>query len=295
MRRCACVVYALLETVGERQERRPARLLRAPGAVVALPAGDNAVLEFRILGPLEVAERDRLVVLGGPKQRALLVILLLHRGEVVSTDRLSDELWGERPPASAAKTVQAYVSNLRRALGDGLLVTRGHGYLLQAARGQLDVDQFEALVEAGRTAFGEGDACRASTRLREGLALWRGPPLADFAYEPFAQAEAARLGEERLAALEDRIDADLALGGHAALVGELESLVREHPLRERLQGQLMIALYRSGRQAEALERYQQARRKLLDELGIEPGPELQQLERAILNRGRHTSCVSLLS
>ena len=242
------------------------------------------MLEFRILGPLEVVERDRLLVLGGPKQRALLVILLLHRGEVVSTDRLGDELWGERPPASAAKTVQAYVSNLRKALGDGVLVTRGHGYLLQTARGQLDVDRFEVLVDAGRTALGEGDARGASERLREALALWRGPPLADFAYEPFAQAEAARLEEERLAALEDRIDADLALGRHAALVGELEALVREHPLRERLQGQLMLALYRSGRQADALERYQQARRKLTDELGIEPGPELQELERAILNQ-----------
>jgi DNA-binding SARP family transcriptional activator/ABC-type branched-subunit amino acid transport system substrate-binding protein/DNA-binding beta-propeller fold protein YncE len=242
------------------------------------------VLEFRILGPLEVVEHDQLLALGGPKQRALLAILLLHRGEVVSTDRLSDELWGERPPASAAKTVQAYVSNLRRALGDGLLVTRGHGYLLRTARGQLDVDRFEALVDAGRTAFADGDAGRSSERLREALALWRGPPLADFAYEPFAQAEAARLGEERLAALEDRIDADLALGRHATLVGELEALVHEHPLRERLQSQLMLALYRSGRQADALERYQQARRKLLDELGIEPGRELQELELAILNQ-----------
>jgi len=242
------------------------------------------VLEFRILGPLEVVEHDRLLVLGGPKQRALLVILLLHRGEVVSTDRLGDELWGERPPASAAKTVQVYMSNLRKALGDGVLVTRGHGYLLQTARGQVDVDRFEVLVDAGRTALGEGDARGASERLREALALWRGPPLADFAYEPFAQAEAARLEEERLAALEDRIDADLALGRHAALVGELESLVRGHPLRERLQGQLMLALYRSGRQADALERYQEARRRLTDELGIEPGPELQELERAILNQ-----------
>lgn len=242
------------------------------------------MVEFRILGSLEVVEHDQPLAIGGPKQRALLAILLLHRGEVVSTDRLSDELWGERPPASAAKTVQAYVSNLRRALGDGLLVTRGHGYVLQTAPGQLDVDRFEALVDAGRTALGEADNRRASERLREALALWRGPPLADFAYEPFAQAEAARLEEERLAALEDRIDADLALGRHAALVGELEALVREHPLRERLQGQLMLALYRSGRQADALERYQQARRKLTDELGIEPGPELQELERRILNQ-----------
>ena len=242
------------------------------------------MVEFWILGPLEVVEHDGPLVLGGPKQRALLAILLLHRGEVVSTDRLSDELWGERPPASAAKTVQAYVSNLRRALGDGLLVTRGHGYVLQAERGQLDLDRFEALVAEGRAALGEGDAQGASERLREALALWRGPPLADLAYEPFAQAEVARLEEERLAALEDRIDADLALGRHAALVGELGALVREHPLRERLLAQLMLALYRSGRQADALERYQQARRRLTDELGIEPGRELQELERAILNQ-----------
>ena len=241
------------------------------------------MVEFRILGPLEVVERDQPVVLGGPKQRALLVVLLLHRGVAVSTDGLIDELWGERPPASAVKTVQVYVSNLRRALSDGLLVTQGRGYLLRVAPGELDVDRFEALAREGRDALVEGDAQRASERLREALALWRGPPLADFAYEPFAHSETARLEEERLTAVEDRVDADVALGRHVALVGELEALVRDHPLRERLQAQLMLALYRSGRQAEALERYHAARDVLVDELGIEPGRELQDLERAILN------------
>jgi YVTN family beta-propeller protein len=240
------------------------------------------LLEFRILGALEVVDDDRPLTLGAPKQRAVLAVLLLHRGEVVSIDRLVDELWGQHPPSSATKAVQVYVSNLRKALGNGLLVTRGRGYALEAEGGQLDADQFQARATEGSDALAEGDAQLASARLREALALWRGPALADFAYEPFAQGEAARLEEERLAALEDRIDADLALGRHTALIGELDALVREHPLRERLQAQLMLALYRSGRQADALERYQQARRKLIDELGIEPGRELQELERSIL-------------
>ena len=240
------------------------------------------MLSFRILGPFEVIEHERSLGLGGPKQRALLAVLLLHRCEAVSTDRLIDELWGERAPATAAKTVQVYVSNLRKALGDGVLVTRGHGYMLQTEPGQVDLDRFDSLVAEGRRALQAGDPRGASDRLREALGLWRGPPLADFAYAPFAQGETARLEEARLAALEDRIDADFALGEHAALVGELESLVREHPLRERLQAQLMLALYRAGRQADALERYRQARSELIDELGIEPGPALQELERAIL-------------
>jgi YVTN family beta-propeller protein len=242
------------------------------------------VLDFRILGPFEVLDGDRPVALGGPKQRALLVVLLLRRGEVVSRDRLIDELWGERPPASAAKTVQVYISNLRKALGDGVLLTRGQGYVLQLAPGQIDVDRVAASVSEGRAALEDGDPQRASDRLREALAQWPSAPLADFAYEPFAQAEIARLDEERLAALEDRIDADLAVGRHAALIGELEMLAGEHPLRERLQALLMLALYRSGRQTEALARYQQARSRLIDELGIEPGPELQDLQRAILTQ-----------
>ncbi len=225
---------------------------------------------------------DRPLVVGGPKLRALLAVLVLHRGEVVSSDRLIDALWGERATETAAKTVHVYVSNLRKALGDGLVVTRGGGYALEADRCEVDVDRFEALVAEGRRALRLGDGRAAGQRLREALALWRGPPLADFAYEGFAQGTIARLEEERLEALEDRIDADLAVGEQAGLVGELEGLVAEHPLRERLQGQLMLALYRCGRQADALERYRKARGSLVAELGLEPGRRLHELERAIL-------------
>ncbi len=246
--------------------------------------GVTSLVEFRILGPLEIVERDRPVSVGAPKVRALLAVLLLHRGEVVSTDRLIDALWGERAPATAAKTVQVYVSNLRKALGDGLLVTRGHGYLLRVASGQVDLDRFDALSADGRRALHAGDPQVARDRLRDALALWRGPPLEDFAYEPFAQSDIARLEEARLEALEDRIDADLAAGEQAGLVGELEALVAEHPVRERLQGQLMLALYRSGRQADALEHYRMARESMIEELGLEPGPGLQELERAILSQ-----------
>jgi DNA-binding SARP family transcriptional activator len=240
------------------------------------------VLAFRILGPFEVVDGDRRVVVGGPKLRALLAMLVLHRGEVVSTDRLIDALWGERASGTAAKTVHVYVSNLRKALGDGLVVTRGGGYALVTDGCEVDVERFEALVAEGRRALASGDGRAAGERLREALALWRGPPLADFAYEGFAQGAIARLEEERLEALEDRIDADLAIGEQAGLVGELEGLAAEHPLRERLRAQLMLALYRCGRQADALEAYRDARRALLDGLGLEPGRALQELERAIL-------------
>jgi YVTN family beta-propeller protein len=200
----------------------------------------------------------------------------------VSTDRLIDHLWGERPPATAAKTVQVYISRLRKTLGADLVVTHGRGYVLAAEPDQVDLDRFGELAAEGRRALEEGEPGRASRRLREALALWRGPPLADLAYEPFAQTEIGGLEEARLAALEDRIDADLALGDHARLVGELEALCRENPLRERLQRQLMLALYRSGRQADALERYRRVRQTMVNELGLEPGRELQELERAIL-------------
>lgn len=209
-------------------------------------------------------------------------MLLVHRGVPVSSDRLVEELWGEQAPSSAIKIIQGYVSNLRRALGDGLLITRGHAYLLQPQPGQTDVDQFESLVADGRRALRQGDARTAAERLREALTLWRGPPLADFAYLSFAQAEIAQLEASRLAALEDRVDAELALGEDARLVGELEALVHEHPLRERFVRQLMLALYRSGRQADALESYRVARRRLVDELGLEPSRELQALERGML-------------
>lgn len=241
------------------------------------------MLEFRILGPLEVADDGQALSLGGAKQRALLAVLLLHRGETVSTDRLIDDLWGERAPASALKSVQVYVSHLRKLVGPEALLTQGRGYRLAVSPEQVDAERFEELAAAGRRALEAGDAERGSRTLREALALWRGPALADLAYEAFAQADVRRLDEARLGAVEDRADADLALGRHQQLVGELEALVREHPLRERLQGQLMLALYRSGRQADALDRFREARGALRDELGLEPGPELRELERAILD------------
>jgi YVTN family beta-propeller protein len=240
------------------------------------------LLEFRILGPLEVVEQQQRVALGGLKQRALVAILLLHRGEVVSSDRLIDELWGERPPRTAAKTLQAYVSRLRKALGNEVLVTRNGGYALAAAPGQLDAERFEGIVADARRALADGDAAGARELLSSALGLWRGEALADLGYEPFAQAEIARLEEARLGAVEDRIDADLMLGQHRELLAELEALVARHPRRERLLAQLMVALYRSGRQADALDVYHRARRALDDELGLEPGPELRALEQRIL-------------
>ncbi len=192
-------------------------------------------MQFRILGPLEVAERDVTRPLGGAKQRAVLAILLLHRGEVLSAERLIEELWGEHAPATAAKVLQAYISRLRKAIGGDVLLTRGHGYVLSPAAGEVDLDEFERLAADGRAALAGGDAASAAARLREALGLWRGPPLSDFTYEAFAQGEIACLEEARMAALEARIDADLALGRHDRLVPELELLAREHPLRERLE------------------------------------------------------------
>src|SRR5919108_1652143 len=242
------------------------------------------MVDFRVLGSLEVVDRGREIPLGGAKQRTVLAILLLHRGEVVSVDRIVDELWGERPPDTATKTVQVYISRLRKALGNGALLTRGGGYLLDVDPDGLDANRFERLVGDGQAALARGDARTAGDLLRQALALWRGPPLADFTYDGFAQTEIARLEELRLAALEARIEADLADGRHAALIPGLEALVRDHPTRERLRGQLMLALYRSGRQGEALDSYQDARRALAEELGLEPGRDLQALQRAILTQ-----------
>jgi YVTN family beta-propeller protein len=245
-------------------------------------------MQFGLLGPVEVEEEGRFIALGSAKQRALLAILLLHANEVVSRDRLIDDLWGERPPESASHSLEVYVSRLRKALqpdgGEPLLLTRPGGYLLRLGPEQLDLSRFERLSEDGRGALAVGNYDTAAARLREALALWRGSALADLAYEPFARPEADRLEEQRLAALEDKLEAELALGRHVALVGELELLSREHPLRERFRGQLMLALYRCGRQAEALETYRKTRQQLVDEVGIDPSPALQRLEQAILRQ-----------
>jgi predicted ATPase/DNA-binding SARP family transcriptional activator len=240
-------------------------------------------MEFRILGSLDVRDDGGPVALGGAKPRGLLAMLLLNADEPVSAERLAVALWGEDAPAAAVKTIQVHVSRLRRALGDpGVLVTTPAGYRLHVRPGELDADRFEARSTEGRRALANGRPDRAARLLREALSEWRGPALADFAFDAFAQAEIGRLEEERLAALEARVEADLALGSHGELAGELQQLVVEHPLRERLHGQLMRSLYRCGRQADALQAYRQAREVLVDQLGIEPGAELRALERAIL-------------
>jgi DNA-binding SARP family transcriptional activator len=241
-------------------------------------------MEFRILGPLEAWDSGREVSLGGPKPRALFAALLLHPNQVVAAERLIDELWGEDSPERAAAALRVNVSRLRKALPPDVLTTRSPGYVIRVEPDELDLHRFERLVDEGRSLLARGLAAEASERLCDALSLWRGPALADFAYESFAQAAIARLEEIRLAAVELRIEADLALGRHDELVGELEALVAEHPLRERLRRYLMMALYRSGRQAEALDAYQDARRALVDELGIDPSPALQELERAILRQ-----------
>jgi DNA-binding SARP family transcriptional activator len=220
------------------------------------------------------------VDLGGPKQRALLAVLLLQAGRAVSTDRLIDALWGEEPPRTAPTSLQNLVSQLRKLLGPDLVVTKPPGYLLRMEPSQLDARRAEALFDEAKAA----PASERAAKLRDALALWRGPPLEEFGYEAFAQGEIARLEELRLTLLEERLDADIGAGDAGKLVGELEALVAEHPLRERFREQLMLALYRSGRQAEALEVFQQGRRVLVDELGIDPSPRLQQLQAAILRQ-----------
>jgi YVTN family beta-propeller protein len=239
-------------------------------------------MEYRVLGPLEVRDGEQSLPLAGAKQRALLALLLVNANRVLSRDRLIDELWGERPPETAVTSLQVYVSRLRKLLPPETLLTRPPGYLLELEPDQLDLRRFERLLGKGREALAAGDPERAAHVLHEALALWRGPALAEFAFEPFAQAEIGRLEDLRLAAVEERIEADLKLGRHADLIGELEALIAENPHRERLRGQLMLALYRSGRQAEALEAYRDARRALVDELGIEPSEQLQELEKQIL-------------
>ena len=234
-------------------------------------------VSFRILGPLEVQDDGTELPLGTGRQRALLALLLVHANELVSSGRLIEELWSGRPPASAQKALQGYVSQLRRALSADSILTRGSGYLLVAT--DTDAKEFERLTRLAA----EQDADEAILTLERALALWRGRALEEFEYEEWAQLEIARLEELRLAATEQRIEAELELGHHAELVPELEKRVAEHPLREQLRGQLMVALYRSGRHAEALEVYRRGRQVLRDELGLEPSPFLAELERQILS------------
>jgi DNA-binding SARP family transcriptional activator len=242
------------------------------------------VLEFRILGPLEVLGEDGPIALGGPKRRATLAILLLDANRVVSVERLADDLYSGATPVTAVTQVQRQISELRKILGASAIETRAPGYVIRLAPEQLDLKRFERSAEEASRARDTGDAGTAARLLDDALDLWRGPPLADLASEPFAQITIERLEEIRLAAVEQRVEAELALGRHGELVGDLEELVAAHPLREHFYGQLMLALYRSGRQAEALEVYRKAREVLVDEFGIEPTSALRQLERAILTQ-----------
>jgi DNA-binding SARP family transcriptional activator len=266
-------------------------------------------MEFRILGPLEAAGAAGPIPLGSRKQRAVLAILLLRANEVVSYDRLIDDLWGECPPPSAPHTLQVYVSRLRSALraagaDDGVIVTRPGGYLIRVGFGKLDLNRFEQLVEDSRRALAAESFDRAADKLRAALALWRGRALADLEFEPFARVEVERLEERRLLAVEDLFEIELRLAKHAAVVPELEVLVAQHPLRERMRGQLMLALYRSGRQAEALAAFQDGRDYLVEELGLEPSGTLRELQLAILSQdgsleapgnGNSSSSVSVLA
>ena len=239
-------------------------------------------MEFRLLGPVEVLEDGEPLPLGGPKQRALLALLLLHANDPVSRDALIDGLWGSRPPRSAGHMVDDYVSRLRKQVGAQRVVRKAPGYKLLVEPGELDLDRFDEFALRGRAALAAGRHAEASTRLTEALAVWRGTALVDVVFEPFASVESARLEELRTGVLEDRFEADLARGGGEELVPELEAAVREQPLRERLVGELMLALYRSGRQTAALEAYRALRHRLADELGLEPSPQLRELERRIL-------------
>ena len=239
-------------------------------------------MDFRILGPLEVVDEGRVVAVSGSKQQALLSVLLVHANETLSADQLIEELWGETPPATANKTLQVHVSRLRKTLADGngkdeILLTRAHGYQLNVEPERVDAHRFEQLVAEGRRALAAGQDARAAATLERALAMWRGVPLGDLAYEPFAARESDRLAELRIGAIEELLDAKLALGRHAEVVAEIDALIAEHPYRERLRAQKMLALYRSDRQADALQVYQDARVRLVMDLGIEPGERLRRL------------------
>ena len=267
----------------------PGGWVKPPGGVGAMAADTVAdqteLADFGILGPLEVSRCGRAVPLGGPRQRAVLALLLLEANRVVSLDRLAEDLWGGDPPEGWVTTLQIYVSHLRQALEPGrargaageVLVTRNRGYLLRVDSERLDAARFQDGFAAGRAALEAGRYAEAAGTLRAALGLWRSGVLADLADYAFTRPEAARLEELRLAAVEARIDADLALGRHDALTAELEQLVTEHPLRERLHGQLILALYQGGRQADALAAYRRVRDLLAGELGIDPGEPLQRL------------------
>jgi DNA-binding SARP family transcriptional activator len=242
-------------------------------------------VEFRILGPLEVLEDSRPLALGRLKERSVLAVLLLHANEFVSRERLIDELWGTSPPATARKAVNVYISKLRQTLtrdGHDPIATGEGGYRLVVDPDLLDAERLRSLIAQARSCIADGDSDPASQLLQEALALWRGPTLAGIPLESLGRDEVAQLDELRLTALMDRIDCDLALGRHEHVLGELNLLVREHPLRERLRAQQMLALYRADRQADALDAYAEARQTLVDELGIEPSEALQRLQQAIL-------------
>jgi DNA-binding SARP family transcriptional activator len=240
-------------------------------------------MDALLLGPLELLHERAPIPLGPPRQRALLARLLLDANRTVAVERLVDDLWGEDLPPTAVKMVHIHVSQLRKRLPDGLLATRPPGYVLRIEPEAVDLARFDRLRAEGRAALAAGRPAEAADRLRSALALWRGPALAEFD-APFAAVEAARLEELRLACLEDRIDADLALGAHFEAACELDALVARHPLRERLRGQLMLAQYRSGRQADALAGFRRLRGMLVGELGIEPWPPLRELERRMLQQ-----------
>ena len=239
-------------------------------------------MQFRLLGPLEVHDGERPIRVGGGRRRALLALLLLHRNEVVPADRLIDELWDGEPPPTAHKGLQVHVSHLRKELGNGALVTKAPGYVLQVDPQSIDVVRFERAVTDAARARDDGRPAKAAAALREALALWRGPPLADFSYDRFAREEIARLEELHLLALEERAEAEIELGHHREILPELEQLVADHPSSERLRGLAMVALYRCGRRADSLDLYREGRAQSVDELGIELGPDLRSLEQAVL-------------
>ena len=241
------------------------------------------MIEFRVLGPIEVDRDGVAVALGGPRQRVLLALLLVAAPQPVPIDRLADELWHGEPPDGASTTLRAYVSKLRTALGEGAPIrSSAGGYALDADGHHVDAARFERLAREGHEALERGATRAAATRLRQALDLWRGPPFAGVGEDGALLVEAQRLDDLRLSAFEDRIEADLALGQDAELVDELERLVRDNPYRERLWRHLMLALYRAERQTDALAAYRRARGLLADELGLEPGEELQRLEQSIL-------------